>query len=130
MGRDDKSYKIGVDATVDCFDSSVHWMVPSFGLGVRVRLGRIDQRFNFVGGLRYIYGTRLSGPQIPMMLNVNVLKGERRAVYLGAGYEFDFLGSYWGCTKFQAGLARKHFDFRVFYKPYQGDVGFGVSYYF
>lgn len=130
MGRSDKPVRVGVDATLDCFDSSVRWMVPSYGIGVRARLGRTDQWFNLVGGLRYIYGTRLSGPQIPVMLNVNTIRGKKRSFYLGCGYEFDFLGTYWGCAKFQAGLAGKNLDFRVFYKPYQGDLGFGVSWYF
>ena len=32
--------------------------------------------------------------------------------------------------KYQIGLACDHLDFRIFYKPYQGDLGVGVGYYF
>ena len=97
---------------------------------MRGRVGRPDQWFNLVGGLRYIYGRRLSGFQVPIMLNVNLLRGKQASAYLGGGYEFDFIGTYWGCTKVQIGLAWRHLDFRIFYKNYQGDLGAGVTYYF
>lgn len=130
MGQDDKVFRVGMDASVDCFLSSEYTVLPSFGLGARVRVGRYDQWLNFVGGVRYIYGTRLSGIQVPVLLNVNLLKGKQISAYLGGGYEFDFIGTYWGCMKAQVGLAGKHIDFRVFYKPYQGDLGAGFTYYF
>ncbi len=132
MGKDDKVFRVGVDASVDCFESYNNSITTSFGIGVRTRLGKRDQWFNVVGGLRYIYGTRLSGIQVPILLNVNFVRGKKNSAYLGAGYEFefDFIGTYWGCMKFQAGLARKHMDFRIFYKPYQGDLGAGITYYF
>jgi hypothetical protein len=126
----EKLVRVGADATVDGFLSTDNRIFPSFGIGVRTRVGRPDQWVNFVGGLRYIYGTRLSGFQIPLMLNVNLLKGKKVSGYLGAGYEFDFIGTYWGCMKVQAGVSAGHFDFRVFYKHYQGDIGAGVTYYF
>lgn len=130
MGQENKLVHVGVDASVDCFESVSNRVATSFGIGVRARVGGYDQWLNAVGGLRYIYGARLSGIQIPIMLNVNLLKGNPVAAYLGAGYEFDFIGTYWGCMKAQAGVAWKHFDFRVFYKPYQGDLGAGLTYYF
>jgi hypothetical protein len=49
---------------------------------------------------------------------------------VGGGYEFDFIGSNYGAWKAQVGLASRHLDFRVFYKPYQGDLGAGFTYYF
>ena len=130
MGRDDKVFHLGIDASVDCFTTSDNKVSPSFGLGVRSRLGRYDQWLNLVGGVRYIYGPRLSGIQVPVLLNANLIKGGRVTAYLGAGYEFDFIGTYLGCMEFQTGLAVGQFDFRVFYKPYQGDLGAGVTFYF
>ena len=129
MGQEKKVVYVGVDASVDGF-LSTNKILPSFGIGVRTRVGRYDQWLNVVGGLRYIYGVRLSGIQIPILLNVNLIKGKQSAAYLGAGYEFDFIGTYWGCMKFQAGFGWKHLDFRAFYKPYQGDIGAGFTYYF
>ncbi len=130
FGQNGKNVSVGVDACMDAFLSTEYSIAPSFGIGVRTRVGRPDQWFNLVGGLRYIYGRRLSGFQIPIMLNVNLLKGKQTSAYLGGGYEFDFIGTYWGCTKFQIGLAWRHLDFRIFYKNYQGDLGAGVTYYF
>lgn len=130
MGQDHKLLRVGVDASVDCFSSLDNTVLPSFGLGMRARMGKPDQWLNLAGGVRYIYGTRLSGIQVPIMLNVNLLKGRQASGYLGAGFEFDFIGTYLGCAKYQAGLAGRHLDLRVFYKPYQGDLGAGVTYYF
>ena len=130
LAQDDKKFRIGVDASADCFLPMNNSVLPSFGLGARARLGGHDQWFNLVGGVRYIYGRRLSGFQVPILVNVNLLKGSRFSGYLGGGYEFDFIGTYWGCIKLQTGLAGRHTDFRVFYKPYQGDLGFGFTYYF
>jgi hypothetical protein len=121
---------VGIDASTDCFLPANSRRCLSFGLGVRTRLGEYDQWMNLVGGLRYIYGPRLSGFQIPVLLNVNLLKGEQLTGYLGGGFEFDFIGTYWGSMKVQAGLAYRNFDFRVFYKAYQGDLGAGLTYYF
>ena len=130
LGQDRKVFRIGVDTSVDCFLSSDNTIKPSFGVGARARLGSYDQWLNLLGGVRYIYGTRLSGPQIPILLNLNLIKGRQVSAYLGGGYEFDFIGTYWGCMKCQTGLAGDHFDFRIFYKPYQGDLGAGFTYYF
>ena len=130
MGQDDKSVRWGIDATVDCFDLSSDTVYPSIGLGVRSRLGRRDQLLNLVGGVRYIYGVRLSGIQVPILLNANLVRGRQSSAYFGAGFEFDFIGTYWGATKFQAGLAGRHYDLRIFYKPYQGDLGIGLTRYF
>ena len=130
MGQEDKLFHVGADASVDFFLSSGTRVSPGAGLGVRARLGRYDQWVNLVGGIRYIYGRRLSGVQVPILLNVNLIKGGSITAYLGAGYEFDFIGTYYGCMKFQTGLAYRQFDFRVFYKPYQGDLGAGFTYYF
>ena len=128
LGQDKLVVHVGADATVDCFLPNI--TPPSVGLGVRARVGEYNQWVNIVSGLRYIYGYRLSGFQIPIMLNVNLLKGKQFSGYLGGGYEFDFIGTYWGCMKVQAGLAGRHIDFRIFYKPYQGDLGAGFTYYF
>lgn len=122
--------RVGVDASADCFLPANNVSSVSPGLGVRARLGERDQWLNLVGGLRYIYGRRLSGFQIPILLNVNLLKMDWGSAYLGGGFEFDFFGRYLGCMKYQVGLACSHLDFRVFYKPYQGDLGAGVGYYF
>ena len=132
LGQNRIVFRFGVDTSVDDFltvDNKLS-STPSYGIGVRGRLGSPEQWLNFVGGLRYIYGPRLSGFQVPLMLNVNLLRGETLSGYVGGGWEFDFAGTYLGCTKFQAGIALKHLDFRLFYKPYQGDIGAGVSYYF
>ena len=128
MGQDNKLVHFGVDTSVDCFLGSK--AMPSFGLGALARVGRHDQWVNFTGGVRYIYGQRLSGFQVPLMLNANLLKGNLFSGYLGGGYEFDFIGTYLGCMKVQAGVAGRHIDFRIFYKPYQEDLGAGFTYYF
>lgn len=130
MGQENRLFRVGADASVDCFDSFDDIILPSFGLGVRARMGGPEQRLNLIGGVRYIYGTRLSGIQVPVLLNVNIFKGRQVSPYLGAGFEFDFIGTYLGCAKYQAGLAGRHLDLRVFYKPYQGDLGAGITYYF
>ena len=118
----------GVDVSTDFFLPVS--TTPSFGLGVSARAGTPEQWINLVGKLRFIYGPRLQGFQIPLMLNANLLRGDRFSGYLGAGYEFDFIGTYWGCMKYQLGLAGRHVDARLFYKPYQGDLGIGFTYYF
>ena len=130
MGQDNKSFHLGFDASVDCFTTSGDNISPSFGLGLLSRLGRHDQWINLMGGVRYIYGIRLSGFQVPILLNVNLLKGRHVSGFLGGGFEFDFIGSYYGAMKIQTGLAGRHFGVRVFYKPYQGDLGAGFTYFF
>jgi len=130
---DARVFRVGADVSADCFlpfavGSPFH---SSAGVGVRARYGRPDQWVNLIGGVRYIYGQRLSGIQIPVMMNVNLLRLDRVSAYLGGGYEFDFIGTYWGCAKFQGGfLIGPHTDLRVFYKPYQADLGLGFTYYF
>ena len=130
MGQENRLFHIGIDTSVDCFLTLDKKIAPSGGIGVRARLGSYGQWINLVGGVRYIYGSRLSGIQVPILLNVNLVKSRPVSAYLGAGYEFDFIGAYLGCTVFQAGLAYRQFDFRIFYKPYQGDVGAGLTFYF
>jgi hypothetical protein len=130
MGQDNRLLHWGIDTTVDCFDLSSASIRPSIGLGVRSRLGGRDRLFNLVGGIRYIHGARLSGFQVPILLNANLVRGRQYSAYFGAGYEFDFIGTYWGAVKFQAGLAGRRYDLRVFYKPYQGDLGIGLTRYF
>ena len=122
--------RVGIDASADCFLPANNVSAVSLGLGARARLGERDQWLNLVSGIRYIYGRRLSGFQVPIMLNVNLLKMDWGSGYLGGGFEFDFFGRYLGCLKYQIGLACDHLDFRFFYKPYQGDLGVGVGYYF
>ena len=75
MGQNDKVLRVGIDASLDCFLPSSPSVTPSFGLGVRARVGRPDQWLNLLGGVRYIYGTRLSGIQVPLLLNPNLIKG-------------------------------------------------------
>ncbi len=130
LAQDNKVFRVGIDASADFFLAPDHMAMPSFGLGARARVGRYDQWLNFVGGVRYIYGERLSGIQVPLLVNVNLLKGSRVSGYLGGGFEFDFIGRYLGALKIQTGLAGRHMDIRVFYKPYQGDLGAGFTYYF
>ena len=122
--------RFGVDATADCFLPADKISSVSIGIGARARLAERDQWLNLVSGLRYIYGHRLSGFQVPIMLNVNLLKMDWGSGYLGGGFEFDFFGRYLGSMKYQIGLACSHLDFRIFYKPYQGDLGAGVGYFF
>ena len=123
--------RIGVDASADCFLGPNGMPPVSVGIGVRARYGRPDQLVNAVAGLRYIYGTRLSGIQVPILLNFNLIRAEAVSFYIGGGFEFDFIGRYWGCMKLQTGVAAgPHMDIRVFYKPYQGDLGVGFTYYF
>jgi len=129
-GQDGRGFRIGIDSSIDCFTVSGDRLSPSIGIGTRARLGSLDRTFNLVGGLRYIYGPRLSGFQVPILLNANLLKGDRSSAYLGAGFEFDFIGSNYGCAKLQVGIAGRRIDFRVFCKPYQGDLGLGFTYYF
>lgn len=122
--------RVGIDASADCFLPANNASAVSLGLGARARLGERDQWLNLVSGIRYIYGRRLSGFQVPILLNANLLKMDWGSAYLGGGFEFDFFGRYLGCMKNQIGLACDHLDFRFFYKPYQGDLGAGVGYYF
>lgn len=122
--------RVGIDASADCFLPANNASAVSLGLGARARLGERDQWLNLVSGIRYIYGRRLSGFQVPILLNANLLKMDWGSAYLGGGFEFDFFGRYLGCMKYQIGLACDHLDFRFFYKPYQGDLGAGVTYYF
>ena len=129
-GQEKKLVRVGIDATVDCFDLQYHGGRTSIGLGVRSRLGERDQWLNLVAGVRYIYGVRLSGIQVPVLLNVNLLKGRQVSAYVGAGFEFDFIGTYYGAAKYQVGLAGDRLDLRIFCKPYQGDLGAGITYYF
>lgn len=129
MGQD--GARIGVDASADFFLGPGGLPPVSVGIGIRARYGRPDQLVNGIAGLRYIYGTRLSGIQVPILLNFNLVRQEAFSIYLGGGYEFDFLGRYLGCMKLQAGiLPGPNMDFRVFYKPYQADLGVGFTYYF
>ena len=84
--------RIGVDASADCFLGPNGMPPVSVGIGVRARYGRPDQLVNAVAGLRYIYGTRLSGIQVPILLNFNLIRAEAVSFYIGGGYEFDFFG--------------------------------------
>lgn len=130
FGQNERMVQVGIGASVDCFDLLDGMVLPSVGLGAYSRLGRPDQWVNLMGGVRYIYGTRLSGIQVPILLNVNLLRARQASAYLGAGFEFDFVGSYLGAARFQTGLTGRHIDLYVFYKPYQGDLAAGVTYYF
>lgn len=123
--------RVGVDASADFFLRPDKFPLVSGGLGIRARYGRPDQLVNAIAGLRYIYGPSLSGFQVPLLLNLNLLRAEAFSIYVGGGFEFDFIGRYWGCMKLQTGVAAgPHMDIRVFYKPYQGDLGAGFTYYF
>ena len=64
-------------------------------------------------------------------MNLNIIRTKAFSAYLGGGFEFDFIGTYWGSAKFQTGvLVGPHTDFQISYKPYQGDLGIGFTYYF
>ena len=104
-GQENRLFHVGIDTSVDCFLPAGNSITASAGLGVRARLGRYDQWVNLVSGVRYIYGKRLSGIQVPVLLNVNLVKGWPVSAYLGAGYEFDFIGTY--CAESNVSCVRK-----------------------
>ena len=131
MGQNEKNFRVGVDASADYFVPTEGFGPVSVGLGVRVRYGRPDQWVNIIGGLRYIYGSRLQGPQVPLLVNVNLLRTKAVSAYLGGGYELDFYSRYLGAVKFQTGvLIGPHMDLQLSYKPYQEAIGLGFTYYF
>ena len=85
VGQNDKVFRMGIDASLDCFLSGNHSVTPSFGLGARARVGRPDQWLNLVGGVRYIYGQRLSGLQVPVLARYNFTP----TIYAEAGLNLE-----------------------------------------
>ena len=62
---------------------------------------------------------------------MNFVRTRAISAYIGGGFEFDFIGTYWGSAKFQTGLLLgPHLDLQLSYKPYQEALGLGVTYYF
>lgn len=139
---EDKSVRMGLDASMDVFldDESSYdsyydsYDTPiSFGIGLRARVGRYDQLFNLIGGVRYVFGSAHYGFQIPVLLNMNVLRSTEMdiAMYLGAGFEYGTSNSYLSGAMLQCGFCGMHYDLSMYYKPnYGGVFGMGFSYYF
>ena len=102
----------------------------AYGAGLRVRIGRIDQMFNLIGGARYMFGD-MKGLLVPVLLNWNLLRGESANMYIGGGYEFGITEMYkgTGSAVAQFGIGIPHFDCSFFYKPSQNVLGVGVTIY-
>lgn len=130
----DKIFRVGLDASMDIFtgsNSSYSYEVPiSGGLGLRARIGRYNQLFNFIGGARYVFGKNYNGLMVPVLLNLNLFRLDGVAMYFGGGYEFGFLGTYTGDGMLQMGICGKHYDLNMYYKPEHVVLGFGFTYYF
>lgn len=129
--QSEKTFRIGADVSSDFFLAPGRLPHVSAGVGIRARYGRPDQIINLIGGLRFIYGTGLSGFQVPLLMNLNLLRSKAFSAYLGGGFEFDFIGTYWGSAIMQTGvLIGPHVDIRLSFKPYQEDLSLGFTYYF
>ena len=144
----DKTFRIGLDASMDCFlgsnynsysyydsyyyDSYDYDTPISFGIGLRARIGRYDQLFNLIGGVRYVFGSKHSGVLVPVLLNMNLLRSEDLGIsmYLGGGYEFGFSNTYGGDAMLQLGMCGSHYDLSMYYKPSYQVLGLGFTYYF
>ena len=154
-GRRTRSYSkpwitIGIDGSLDYFISDSQTQTTyydpyygdyyteytegedklAFGAGLRVRIGRIDQWFNLIGGARYMFGG-MKGIQVPVLLNWNLLRGDEMAMYIGGGYEFGITEMYkgLGSAMVQLGISIPHFDCSFFYKPSQSVLGLGMTVY-
>ena len=154
-GRRTRSYSkpwitIGIDGSLDYFISDTQTQTTyydpyygdyyteytegedklAFGAGLRVRIGRIDQWFNLIGGARYMFGG-MKGIQVPVLLNWNLLRGDEMAMYIGGGYEFGITEMYkgLGSAMVQLGISIPHFDCSFFYKPSQSVLGLGMTVY-
>lgn len=143
----DKAFQIGLDASIDCFlgsnynsyfyDDSYHNTYDfdtaiSFGFGLRARIGRNDQFFNLIGGVRYVFGSIHSGVLVPVLLKMNFLRLNTKGMSLciGGGYEFGFTDTYDGDGMLQFGVCGSHYDLAMCYKPKNEVLGLGFTYYF
>ena len=143
----DKGFRIGLDVSMDGFmndDSSDSYYDPyydssydedtgiSFGLGLRARVGRYDQFFNLIGGIRYVFGSNHSGVMVPVLLNMNLFQFEEDGIsmYFGGGYEFGSSDKYGGDSMFQFGMCGSHYDLSMYYKPSYEVLGLNFTYYF
>lgn len=102
----------------------------AYGVGLRARIGRMDQMFNLISGARYMFGD-MKGVQVPVLLNWNLLRGEEMNLYIGGGYEFGITDMYKGIGSAMAqfGIGIPHFDVQMYYKPSQTVLGVGLTIY-
>lgn len=102
----------------------------AYGVGLRARIGRMDQMFNLISGARYMFGD-MKGVQVPVLLNWNLLRGEEMNLYIGGGYEFGISDMYKGIGSAMAqfGIGIPHFDVQMYYKPSQTVLGVGLTIY-
>ena len=102
----------------------------AYGAGLCARIGRPDQLFNLIGGVRYTFGD-MKGLQVPVLLNWNLYRGDYGSTYSGGGYAFGMTEMYkgTGCTIIQLGIGIPHFDCRFYYKPEQNVLGLGMTVY-
>jgi len=134
----DKLFSIGIDASFDLFfnESAAFGsyygsgMQYGYGAGVRVRLGRTDQFFNLISGARYVGGKHHSGAMIPILLNMNLLRMDGLAFYVGGGYEIGIGNAYKNDFVAQLGMRGYHADLQFYYKPTAQVLGIGFTYYF
>lgn len=140
--RSDKAFRIGFDASMNCFlggdyntysdyDSYDYDTPISFGIGLRARIGRYDQLFNLIGGVRYVF-SKYSGMLVPVLLNMNLPRSKDLGIsmYFGGGYEFGFSNTYGSDAMLQFGLCGSHYDLSMYYKPSYEVLGLGFTYYF
>ena len=139
--KQDKVFSIGLDISFDFFSGSYSsdrdmesysdYELNSIGLGLRARIGRYDQWFNLIGGMRYLFGEYEASLMVPVLLNLNLLKIGHCTGYIGGGYEFGVYGDYYDDYVLQAGfLIGSHTDFQFFHKPNQEVFGAGFTLYF
>ena len=139
----DIAFRIGLDVSMDYFLSSNYNSYSyydsydketpiCFGAGLRARIGRYDQFFNLIGGVRYMSGRNHSGVLVPVLLNMNLLRSEYLGIslYLGGGYEFGFSDTYYSNAMVQFGVCGSHYDLSMYYKPNYEVLGLGFTYYF
>lgn len=143
----DRSFTLGLDLNLDVFESYYsHYYDDydspiSLGVGLRARIGRYDQLFNLIGGVRYVNvngyvnGSDKTGFMVPVLLNMNIIRMDILSLYLGGGYEFSFLDTKTntinGAWMFQGGLlCGPHTDLQIYYKPTQNVYGAGFTFYF
>ena len=143
-------FTIGIDGSLDFFVSDAQTQTTyydpyygeyytdyaegedkmAYGVGLRARIGRMDQMFNLISGARYMFGD-MKGVQVPVLLNWNLLRGDEMNLYIGGGYEFGITDMYkgTGSAMLQFGIGIPHFDFQMYYKPSQTVLGVGLTIY-
>ena len=137
-GINNKIFTIGLDLSVDSFDLytynyfSLYKKSYGYGFGLRARIGRYNQFFNLVGGIRGVVGYGKTGLMAPAILNMNLIRINNLSLYLGGGYEFRCLddSSYYDDWTLQGGiLYGPHTDLHFYYKLNQRFIGVGFTYY-